>query len=106
MTAVQVDYNLGLEVGAVKPLPGSWQFMPFVGAGGGARTYLYSAPGLSDRTGAVGYAALGAEFKFGVTAMRIEARDNVFSYRWPVAGYAPTTRNDLGFSFGLAYHLR
>ncbi len=100
-----LDYNLGAEVGPVRPLPGSWLFMPFVGAGGGARTYIYSAPGMSDRTCAVGYGALGAEFKFGVTAMRVEVRDNVVRYRTPIAGYA-STRNDLGLSFGLAYHLR
>ena len=80
--------------------------MPFIGVGGGARTYLYSGTGLMDRTCVAGYAGLGAEFKVGIAAFRMEARDNLFCYRSPIAGVPSKTRNEIGLSAGLAYHLR
>lgn len=101
-----LSYNAGIELGPVAALPADWQFMPFIGVGGGARTYLYSGTGLSDRTCTAGYGAVGGEFKVGLTAFRLEARDNLFCYKSPYAGAASQTRNDLGFAIGIAYHLR
>ena len=40
------------------------------------------------------------------TALRPEARDNVFCFRSPVSGVGSKTRNDVGLSLGIAYHLR
>jgi hypothetical protein len=79
---------------------------PFVGVGGGARTYLYQGTGLSDRTCTAGYAALGTEFQLGATALRLEARNNLFCYKSPFAGLSSVTRNDVSLSLGLAYHIR
>ena len=101
-----LSYNAGIELGPVAALPEKWQFMPFVGLGAGARTYLYSGAGLSDQTCVAGYGAVGGEFKVGLTAFRLEARDNVFCYKSPFVGVASKTRNDLGLAFGIAYHLR
>jgi hypothetical protein len=99
-------YDVGTELGIVQPLGAGWDFKPFVGLGLGARTYSYKAAGLSDRTCAAGYGALGSEFQLERVALRLEARDNVFCYRSPMAGVASRTRNDVGLTFGLAYHFR
>jgi hypothetical protein len=101
-----LEYNLGVEAGFVKPLAGKWELRPFIGAGTGARAYLYRSVGLENRACVSLYGALGTEFQLGHTALRLEARDNVFCYRSPVAGVATTTRNDVGVMFGLAYHIR
>jgi hypothetical protein len=101
-----LNYNLGVELGPVASLAKESSFMPFVGVGGGARTYLYSGTGLSDRTCTAGYAAVGAEIKVGATAFRLEGRDNLFCYRSPISGIASETRNEIGLTAGLAYHLR
>ena len=50
--------------------------------------------------------ATRAEFQLARTALRIEARDNVFCYKSPIAGVSSQTRSDIGLAFGVAYHLR
>jgi hypothetical protein len=100
------QYNVGVELGFVKPLAGSWELRPFIGAGVGARTYAYQAATLFDRTCTAGYGALGTEFQLARTALRLEARHNVFRFKSPMAGVSAKTRNDIGLAFGIAYHLR
>ena len=99
-------YDVGAELGFVRSLGGAWELRPFIGAGAGARTYSYQASTLATRTCAAGYGALGTEFQRGRTALRVQARDNVFCFKSPIAGVSSQTRNDIGLSFGLAYHLR
>jgi hypothetical protein len=103
-------YDVGVELGLVRPLGEGWvgegwQFKPFVGLGGGARTYAFKAAGLADKTCASGYGALGSELQLNRVALRVEARDNVFCYRSPIAGVRSKTRNDLGLAIGFAFHL-
>jgi outer membrane protein with beta-barrel domain len=100
------QYNVGAELGFVQPLGGSWEMRPFVGLGAGGRTYSYQSIGLADKTCTAGYGAVGTEFQVARTALRLEARDNVFCFKSPVAGVASQTRNDIGLSFGVAYHFR
>src|SRR6266540_4264727 len=99
-------YDVGVELGFVQPIGGSWELRPFIGAGVGGRTYAYQASTLSDKTCTAGYGALGTEFQLARTALRLEARDNVYCFRSPVAGVSSQTRNDIGLAFGVAYHLR
>jgi hypothetical protein len=99
------QYDIGAEVGLQRML-GAWEFKPFIGVGGGARTYVYSASQLGNKTCSAGYGALGAELQMGRAALRLEGRDNVFCYRSPIAGVPSKTRNDIGLSLGLAYHIR
>jgi hypothetical protein len=101
-----LDYNAGFELGPVATLAKDRQFMPFFGVGAGARTYLFAEPGLSDKTCLAGYATVGAEFKIGISALRVEARDQLYCYKSPFAGVESKTRNDLGLALGLAYHLK
>ena len=101
-----LQYDVGMELNMVRALGESWLFKPFVGLGGGARTYLYEDDNLENRTCAAGYGALGAELQFARTAIRLEGRDNVFCFRSPVPGIKSKTRNDVGLTLGLAYHFR
>lgn len=98
-------YDVGVEFGMVQPLGGSWELKPFAGIGAGGRTYTYRGP-LPDRTCGSGYVALGTEFQIAPWAFRVEARDNLFCYKAPLAGAKSQTRNDVGLSLGLAYHFR
>jgi len=100
------QYSVGAELGFVKPLGGCWELRPFAGLGFGGRTYAFQGIGLKDQTCFAGYGAVGTEFQIARTALRLEARDNVFCYRSPVPGVSSQTRNDIGLSLGFAYHLR
>jgi hypothetical protein len=100
------EYTVGLEVGLSRSLSGNWLFKPFLGAGAGGRTYAYAAPGIAGQTCTAGYAAAGTEFQLAKTAFRLEARDNMFCYQSPIAGQASKTRNDVGLSLGVAFHIR
>jgi hypothetical protein len=100
------QYDVGVELGLVRRLSENWQFKPYIGLGGGGRTYAYQAPQLSDRTCVAGYSALGSEFQLNNTAFRIEARENAFCFKSPVAGEPSKTRNDLRLTAGVAFHLR
>ncbi|HEX6317183.1 MAG TPA: hypothetical protein VFZ73_20070 [Gemmatimonadaceae bacterium] len=101
-----LDYNVGVEFNMVRQLGASWLFKPFLGVGAGARTYLYDAATLKNRTCTAGYGALGTEFQLGRAAIRLEGRDNVFCYKSPLPRVKSQTRNDVGLSAGLAYHFR
>jgi hypothetical protein len=99
-------YDVGLELSMVRPLGGNWQFRPYAGIGGGGRTYAYEADQLADKTCVAGYGALGSEFQVGRTAFRVEARDDVFCFRSPLAGQDSETRNEIRLAAGFAYHFR
>lgn len=101
-----LQYDAGVEFSRLGPRVRGWRVHPFVGIGGGARSYLYAAKALADHTCAVGYAAAGSEFQVGTMGLRAELRDNVFCYRSPIRGVASSTRNDLGFALGFTYHFR
>ena len=98
------SYDAGVELSAERPMSSSWMFRPYVGLGAGARTYTYQAETLLKRTGAAGYAALGTEFRYGVTAIRLEARGNAFDFKSPLPDGQSDTRYDIAFSLGMAYH--
>ena len=65
------------------------------------RAGRHATPSVND-----GYGALGTEFQVGRSAIRLEARDNVFCYKSPVAGVDSKTRTDIALALGLAYHFR
>lgn len=98
------QYDLGAEFNLLKPLGAGWDLKPFLGLGAGARTYDYAASNLSTWTQAAGYAAAGTEFQYGVTALRIEARDYLYGFKDPVTDLS-RTRNEVALSIGVAFHL-
>jgi hypothetical protein len=99
-------YDVGLEFDLVEEIGGRWEWKPFVGIGGGGRTYAFAGSALPDQTCFSGYGSIGTEFQIAPWAFRVEGRDNLFCYRSPFVGVKSQTRNDVGLSFGLAYHFR
>ncbi len=99
------QYDVGLEVNAVRWLNDTWQVKPFVGAGVGGRTYDYASAGFSTKTCTAGYGVLGSELQYGRTALRLESRGMAYCYKNPAAAVADQTRFDLGFTLGVAYHI-
>lgn len=99
-------YDLGVEWNMIRAFDTRWRLSPFLGVGAGGRTYSFRESTLSTRTCAAAYGALGTELQTRSVAFRVEARDNVFCYRAPVAGGESRTRNDVGISFGVAFHYR
>ncbi len=97
------QYDAGLEWSVPRAAEAAWR--PFVALGGGVRDYRYAASALDDHAGGVGFGAVGTDFLVRQAALRIEARDNVFSYASPLAGGGRSTRNDLGLALGVSFHL-
>lgn len=96
------QYDAGLEVGLSRPVEAAFMLRPFVGLGGGARTYGYRDPDNATRTFATGHAALGTEFLVGRTALRLELRDYVSGYAAP-GSTKSVTRNDVTYTLGFAW---
>lgn len=100
------QYDVGAELGITRQLGSMWSFRPFVGLGAGARTYSYRDLELDTQTNLAGYGALGTEFRVGRMAIRLEGRDYVSAFEG-LDGLEPSsTRNDLSFAAGIAYHFR
>jgi hypothetical protein len=100
-----IGYDAGIELSGVRDLASGMLYRPFVGLGGGARSYLY--PGrVRDRTGPAGYAALGMELQRGRGAFRFEGRLIVFRNRATEGGDESKTLNDIALMVGYSFHLR
>lgn len=98
-------YDLGVEFNMIRPLGAGWELKPFVGVGAGARTYDFRQPGLTSHTCASAYGALGTEFQYGFTALRLEARNYAYCFRDPVRQQW-TNRDDIGLTAGVAFHFQ
>jgi len=97
--------DVGAELFADRPLDNGWRLRPFLGLGGGVRTYdLTDVKG--SKSYAAGYGAVGSEFQLARIAFRLEARDYLTRFRGPTGNGDATTRNEVAISAGLAYHLR
>lgn len=96
------QFDAGAEFNLLKPMGRDWFFRPFVGAGAGLRTYDYEVGGTNRCT--AGYASIGAEAQRFEGAFRFEARDYVTCFESPLTG-AKKTRNDVGLSLGVVYHV-
>jgi hypothetical protein len=96
--------DLGVEVGTARGNMKRWAMRPFADIGAGVRHYDYASSELNDRTRPVGFAAIGTELALGRSAIRIAARDNVFSYEAPTVDATRSTRNDVGLTLGVGFH--
>lgn len=99
------QYDVGAEVNAVREVGWGWYFRPFIGTGVGGRTYDYRGVSAKTTTCTAGYGSVGGEVQHDVVAFRVEARDYLSCFQSPVVDQKHT-RNDLGLTVGLAYHLR
>ena len=94
------QYDLGAELRAP-----SWQtwgtldFTPFVGLGGGGRTYHYRDLDVDQKTNVAGYGVVGGEIGFGRFGLRLEARDYVSRFK-PFDGGDSKSRNDVTVASG------
>ena len=100
-----MHYDLGGELNLVLDLSDSWMMRPFMGIGGGGRSYDYGDASVATRSCTAGYGSVGTELQSGVVAFRVEARDYLNCFESPITG-TKKTRNDGLFSVGLAYHFR
>jgi hypothetical protein len=98
------QFDAGLELSESKSLGNGLSSRPFVGAGFGLRTYDYAALKVGSSDCSAVYGSLGYELQRRDIALRSEARDYVSCFRSPVTGRS-ATRNDIGISIGLAYHI-
>ena len=97
-------YDAGVEGNLLRPIGTGWLLRPFVGVGAGARTYDYRVEGMKTRTCTAGYGTVGTELEHRGVALRLEARDYLTCFKSPITGRS-RTRNDLGLTFGVAYHV-
>jgi hypothetical protein len=96
-------YDLGAEARAPEWFAGrSVTFTPFVGAGGGARSYNHRKLEVDATHNVAGYAAVGGEFAMGRVGLRVEARDYVSGFRPLVGGGRAHVRNDVVALLGLS----
>ena len=94
------QYDLGAELRAASwKTWGTLDFTPFVGLGGGGRTYSYRDLDVDSKTNAAGYGVLGGELGFGRFGIRLEARDYVSRFK-PFDGSDSKTRNDVTVASG------
>lgn len=100
-----VQYDMGLELARARATGASPRgITPFVGAGGGVRSYSLGETAAGTRVYLAGYAAIGAELSVGRAGLRVEARDYVS--RAELTGTLSGMRNDVTAVAGLAYHFR
>jgi hypothetical protein len=96
------QYDLGAELRAPSWLSsGAWDFTPFVGLGGGGRTYNYRDLDVGSKTNVAGFGTLGGELGYGRIGLRVEGRDYVSQFK-PFTGGDSKTRNDVTVAAGLS----
>ncbi|HUQ80734.1 MAG TPA: hypothetical protein VM076_06345 [Gemmatimonadaceae bacterium] len=94
------QYDLGAELRAASwKTWGTLDFTPFVGLGGGGRTYSYRDLDVDSKTNVAGYGVLGGELGFGHFGLRLEARDYVSRFK-AFDGSDSRTRNDVTVASG------
>ena len=76
-------------------------FSPFVGIGGGARSYNYRKQDQDATHNIAGYAAVGGEVGVRRVGIRVEARDYVSQFKPLVGPGQSSTRNDVVVMVGL-----
>ena len=76
------QYDRGAELRAPSWLnSGAWDFTPFVGLGGGGRTYNYRDLDVNSKTNIAGFGTVGGELGYGRIGLRVEGRDYVSQFK-------------------------
>ncbi len=100
-------YDIGTEFRAPGWLTGhDLRFMPFAGAGAGARSYNYRNLEIDARHNVSGYVAAGGELGFKKVGVRLEVRDYVSGFKPLAGGGAAATGNDIVMMLGLRFGAR
>jgi len=96
-------YDIGAELRAPRWLDGRVSFSPFVGLGGGARSYNYRSITMDATHNLAAYASVGGELGMGPVALRLEARNYIAGFK-PLDGQGSSeTRNDVALMFGFRW---
>lgn len=93
------QYDVGLEGRTGRPREGVGGF---AGLGLGGRTYRLENIGTTTQFD--GYGALGGDYLFGRTAIRVEGRDYLSRFR-PIVRGNSKTRNDVTVTAGVTFRL-
>ena len=99
------QYDAGMEVGRMLEATDMVAMRPFVGLGGGGRTYDYRDAGAGAATCTAGYGSLGTEFQRDMMALRLEGRGYATCYESRITA-RQETRYDAALLLGVTYHFR
>lgn len=94
----------------VEARPAKWHanrtvsFSPFVGVGGGARSYNYRKLDVNATNNLAGYASIGGEIGVRRVGVRIEARDYATGFRTLADGAKANARNDVMIMAALRFN--
>lgn len=99
--------DLGVEARAAHWKTGrSMSFTPFIGLGGGARSYDYHKRAANATHNLAGYGAVGGELGIGRLGFRLEARNYVSGFK-PLSGAGPSdTRSDVAVLAAVRFNRR
>jgi hypothetical protein len=78
-------------------------FSPFMGLGGGARSYNYRKLDVDATHNLAGYGAIGGEVGIKRVGLRLEVRDYATGFRPLVGGGTSDVRNDVVIMAGLGF---
>ena len=96
--------DVGAEARAAQmSLGGAWMVAPFVGIGGGARSYNIPKLPVDPTYNLAAYGSVGGEFAIHRVHLRLEVRDNVSSFKPLAGGGKAATRNDVVVMLGLRF---
>jgi len=96
--------DVGTEArGTQMALGGAWKVAPFIGIGGGARSYNIPKLPADPTYNLAAYASVGGEFAIHRVHLRLEVRDNVSSFKPLAGGGKAATRNDVVVMLGLRF---
>lgn len=84
-------------------LGGAWKVAPFVGIGGGARSYNIPKLPVDPTYNLAAYGSVGGEFAIHRVHLRLEVRDNVSSFKPLAGGGKAAMRNDVVVMLGLRF---
>ena len=97
--------DIGIESRfAQRPLKGGMSFTPFIGVGGGARSYNYRKLDVDATNNLSGYGAIGGELGIYRVGVRLEVRDYATGFKPLVGAGRSEVRNDVVFLTTLRFN--
>ncbi len=96
--------DVGAEARAPQvSLGGAWRVAPFVGIGGGARSYNIPRLPVDPTYNLAAFGSVGGEFAIHRVHLRLEVRDYASSFKPLAGGAKAATRNDVVVMLGLRF---
>lgn len=96
--------DVGAEArGSQMSLGGAWKVAPFIGIGGGARSYNIPKLPADPTYNLAAYGSVGGEFAIHRVHLRLEVRDYVSSFKPLEGGGKAATSNDVVVMLGLRF---